>query len=113
MLAGGATLFDYRPRSSASASGWPSSASRTTFCALGSLPDGSIERLYRAADVFAFPSTKEGFGLAALEALASGLPVVASDLDAFRTFLDDGRNARLVPVGDTPCPGRVAGPSGR
>jgi phosphatidyl-myo-inositol alpha-mannosyltransferase len=51
--------------------------------------------------VFAFPSTKEGFGLAALEALASGLPVVASDLDAFRTFLDDGRNARLVPVGDS------------
>ena len=35
-------------------------------------------RLYRAADAFAFPSTKEGFGLAALEALASGLPVVAS-----------------------------------
>ena len=49
-----------------------------------------LERLYRAADVFAFPSVKEGFGLAALEALAAGLPVVASDLDVFRGFLADG-----------------------
>ena len=38
---------------------------------LGSRPDDQIESLYRAADAFAFPSTKEGFGLAALEALAS------------------------------------------
>jgi glycosyltransferase involved in cell wall biosynthesis len=67
---------------------------------LGTLADGEIERLYRAADVFAFPSTKEGFGLAALEALASGLPVVASDLDSLTTFLEDDRSALLVPVGD-------------
>jgi len=68
--------------------------------ALGTLSDRQIEQLYRAADVFAFPSTKEGFGLAALEALASGLPVVATDLDALTTFLEDGRSALLVPVGD-------------
>jgi glycosyltransferase involved in cell wall biosynthesis len=59
-----------------------------------------MERLYRAADLFAFPSTSEGFGLAALEGLASGLPVVASDLAAMRTFLQHGRNALLVPIGD-------------
>src|SRR3954452_18969888 len=66
---------------------------------LGALEPDELERLYRAADVFAFPSVKEGFGLAALEALAAELPVVASDLDAFRGFLDD-RSARLVGVGD-------------
>ncbi len=101
VLAGGATLFDYRPEVERFRERLAELGLEDHVLALGSLPDGLIERLYRAADVFAFPSTKEGFGLAALEALASGLPVVASDLDAFRTFLDDGRNARLVPVGDS------------
>ena len=50
--------------------------------------------------MFAFPSVKEGFGLAALEALAAGLPVVASDLDVFRGFLADGESALLTPAGD-------------
>ena len=67
---------------------------------LGALEPDEIERLYRAADVFAFPSVKEGFGLAALEALAAGLPLVASDLDVFRGFLTDGESALLHPVGD-------------
>ena len=57
---------------------------------LGALEPDEIERLFRAADVFAFPSVKEGFGLAALEALAAGLPLVASDIDVFRGFLTDG-----------------------
>ena len=64
---------------------------------LGALEPEAIERLFRAADVFAFPSVKEGFGLAALEALAAGLPVVASDIDVFRGFLDDGESALLAP----------------
>jgi glycosyltransferase involved in cell wall biosynthesis len=67
---------------------------------LGSLSDDELSRLYRAADLFAFPSTKEGFGLAALEALACGLPVVASDIDALRTFLEHDRSALLVPAQD-------------
>ena len=49
--------------------------------------------------MFAFPSVKEGFGLAALEALAAGLPLVASDLDVFRGFLTDGESALLTPGG--------------
>ncbi len=67
---------------------------------LGALEPDEIERLFRAADVFAFPSVKEGFGLAALEALAAELPLVASDLDVFRGFLTDGESALLHPVGD-------------
>ena len=60
-----------------------------------------LEGLYRAADVFALPSVKEGFGLAVLEALAAGLPAVVSDLDVFQTYLADGDSALMAPVGDT------------
>jgi glycosyltransferase involved in cell wall biosynthesis len=67
---------------------------------LGALSPEDIERLFRAADAFAFPSVKEGFGLAALEAVAAELPLVASDLDVFRGFLADGESALLTPVGD-------------
>jgi glycosyltransferase-like protein len=99
VIAGGVTLFDYRherERFDARAHELGvSSHVRVT----GPLEPKELERLYRAADVFAFPSVKEGFGLAALEALACDLPVVASDLAAFRGFLDE-RCARIVPVGD-------------
>jgi glycosyltransferase involved in cell wall biosynthesis len=39
--------------------------------------------------VFAFPSVKEGFGLAPLEALAAGVPLVVSDLPVFREIFGD------------------------
>ncbi|HET9254108.1 MAG TPA: glycosyltransferase, partial [Pseudonocardiaceae bacterium] len=44
----------------------------------------SLPALVAAADAFAFPSAKEGFGLAAMEALAAGVPLVVSDLPVFR-----------------------------
>jgi glycosyltransferase-like protein len=100
VLAGGATLFDYRHEIDRFHGRVAELGLLEHVRVLGSLGDDDLERLYRAADVFAFPSTREGFGLAALEALASGLPVVASDLDVFRTFLIDARSALLVPVGD-------------
>jgi glycosyltransferase involved in cell wall biosynthesis len=74
---------------------------------LGALEPAAIERLFRAADVFASPSVKEGFGLAALEALAAELPVVASDLDVFKDFLIDEVSALLTPVGDGAALGRA------
>jgi glycosyltransferase-like protein len=100
VVAGGATLFDYRHEVDRFHTRVLELGLRDSVRVLGSLPDDEIEALYRAADAFAFPSTKEGFGLAALEALASGLPVVASALDEFTTYLSDGRSALLVPVGD-------------
>jgi glycosyltransferase-like protein len=67
---------------------------------LGTVPDEQIPAWYRAADVLAFPSTKEGFGLAPLEAMAAGTPVIVSDLPVFAEWLLAGRDALQVPVGD-------------
>jgi glycosyltransferase-like protein len=67
---------------------------------VGTVPDADMPSWYRAADALAFPSVKEGFGLAVLEAMSAGLPVVTSDLPVFREYLEAGRDALLVPVGD-------------
>ena len=47
---------------------------------LGFVPAETLKVFYRAATIFAFPSLYEGFGLAPLEAMACGTPVVASNL---------------------------------
>ena len=70
---------------------------------LGTVADAELPAWYAAADVLAFPSTKEGWGLAVLEAMSAGLPVVTSDLPVFREYLRPGRDALLVPVGDAPA----------
>jgi glycosyltransferase-like protein len=67
---------------------------------LGTVPDAELPAWYAAADVLAFPSTKEGWGLAVLEAMSAGLPVVTSDLPVFLEYLQPGRDALVVPVGD-------------
>ena len=67
---------------------------------LGTVPEADMTAWYAAADALAFPSVKEGFGLAVLEAMSAGAPVVTSDLPVFREYLVDGRDALLVPVGD-------------
>lgn len=67
---------------------------------LGTVPDAELPGWYAAADVLAFPSTKEGWGLAVLEAMSAGLPVVASDLPVFREYLRPGQDALMVPVDD-------------
>jgi glycosyltransferase involved in cell wall biosynthesis len=100
VIAGGTTLFDYRYELERFAERADQLGVTEHIWRLGALESEELERLFRAADVFAFPSVKEGFGLAAVEALASGLPLVASDLDVFREFLEDEGNALLCPVGD-------------
>ena len=68
---------------------------------LGMVDDAELPHWYHAADALAFPSTKEGWGLAILEAQAAGLPVVTSDLPVFHEFLTDGVDAVMTPVGDS------------
>ena len=53
-----------------------------------------------AGDVFVFPSKYEGLGGAVLEAMALGLPVVASRLPPLEEVVEEGESADLVPVGD-------------
>ena len=48
-----------------------------------------LPALYRAASTLVFPSTREGFGLVVLEAMASGVPVVTSQIPPFTEYLSD------------------------
>lgn len=57
---------------------------------------GDTASLHRRWSVFVMPSLHEGFGLAALEAMASGLPVVASAVDGLPELVDHGRSGFLV-----------------
>lgn len=66
----------------------------------GAVPDVQLPGLYRLADVFAMPSTGEGFGIVFLEAVASGVPVVAGDRDGARDALRDGTLGILVDAGN-------------
>lgn len=59
-----------------------------------------IDAFYGALDVFVLPSYREGFPRAAMEAAASGLPLVVSNIRGCRQVVTDGLNGRLVPVGD-------------
>jgi len=60
-----------------------------------------IKELYlSAADIFVLPSPKEVFPMALLEALASGLPCIVTNLTTCRGITADGKNALVVPVGD-------------
>jgi glycosyltransferase involved in cell wall biosynthesis len=60
-----------------------------------------IPALYRSALAFAFPSTYEGFGFTPLEALASGLPVIASNATSIPEVVGDA--GVLLPPGDIPA----------
>jgi glycosyltransferase involved in cell wall biosynthesis len=56
---------------------------------LDDVSDDQIVRLYRAADVLAFPSVEEGWGVPVLEAMASGIPVLSSRIGPIMEFASD------------------------
>jgi glycosyltransferase involved in cell wall biosynthesis len=62
----------------------------------GFVPDGELADHYRLADVFAMPSTGEGFGIVFLEAMGCGTPVLGGNQDGAVDALDQGRLGLLV-----------------
>lgn len=82
VIAGGETVFDHRDYRAA----WQRRADELGVApvVLGTVPDDELPSLVAGAGAFAFPSVKEGFGIAAMEALAAGVPLVISDLPVFR-----------------------------
>lgn len=68
---------------------------------LGLVSEADKARVYATGHVYCAPNTHgESFGIVLIEAMAAGTPVVASDLEAFRRVLEDGKAGVLVPVGD-------------
>lgn len=67
---------------------------------VGEVPHQDIHTEYQAADLFCLPSCHESFGIVVLEALACGLPVVTTNLEAITEYVDDGENALLFEPGD-------------
>ncbi len=115
VIAGGETLFDYRDYRAR----WEARAVELGVAptVLGPVPDPELPTLVAAASAFAFPSVKEGFGLAALEALAAGVPTVVSDLPVLREVFGDAVTfaadpaalaAALADAIDRPDPARRA-----
>ncbi len=68
---------------------------------VGAIPDDdAVARMYRQADIFCLPSVQEGFGIVFLEAMASGLPIVATTAAAIPEVVPHRRAGLLVPPGD-------------
>jgi phosphatidylinositol alpha-mannosyltransferase len=77
---------------------------------LGQVSEDDKVRVLHSVSVFCSPNTGgESFGIVTAEAMAAGLPVVASDIDAFRQLLDGGEAGELFTVGDAADLARAAG----
>nr|WP_301549790.1 MSMEG_0565 family glycosyltransferase [Methylorubrum thiocyanatum] len=91
VVAGGASLLDhasYRARCRAALASAGLVVDRgSAVIETGPLPQADMPALYRVADVLAFPSWKEGFGLCVLEAMACGTPAIVSRQPPFTEYL--------------------------
>ncbi len=68
---------------------------------LGRVSDAEKAQLFKTADVFVSPATgRESFGIVLLEAMASGAPIVCSDIHGYKGVVQRGRQALLVPPRD-------------
>ncbi len=76
------------------------------FTLVPGLPPGSaeLEAAFAAADVFVLPSVHEPFGIVALEAMARGIPLIASNVGGLPDFVQDGQNGVLF---DPAAPGSL------
>jgi phosphatidylinositol alpha-mannosyltransferase len=85
-------------------------ALRERLILLGQVSEDDKARVYHSVDVFCAPNTGgESFGIVLAEAMASGAPIVASDLDAFRQVLRGGRAGELFETGNAGALAEAAG----
>ncbi|NTW01233.1 MAG: glycosyltransferase family 4 protein [Oscillochloris sp.] len=71
---------------------------------LGPIPnDNDVLDWYRRSTIFCLPSVQEGFGIVFLEAMAAGLPIVATNAAAIPEVVPDRKAGILVPPGDVPA----------
>src|SRR5207247_872477 len=64
---------------------------------LDAIPHADLPLYYNAADVCVVPSYYESFGMVALEAMACGVPVIASRVGGLKETVQDGRTGYLIP----------------
>ena len=69
----------------------------------GAVPHKNLPVYYQAADLFVFASLTETQGIVILEAMASGLPVIALKDDAFREIVTDNKNGFLIDPNSSPA----------
>jgi glycosyltransferase-like protein len=98
VIAGGDTFFDYSPYreqffNTVQRTGIP----ENSLILPGTVSDAELPALYRCADAFIFPSVKEGWGLVVMEAIATHLPVVTSNIPPFTEFLTDAQALLVDP----------------
>ncbi len=67
---------------------------------VGSIPYQQMPALYQNADILLFPTVREGFGLVVAEAMACGLPVVATNCSSLPELIDGGKGGFLCPLGN-------------
>jgi glycosyltransferase involved in cell wall biosynthesis len=73
---------------------------RERICFFSGLTRAQLVATYRHAEVFALPSSGEGFGMVFLEAMALGIPVVGGNHGGILDIIEDGATGFLVPHGD-------------
>ena len=95
VVAGGDTLFDYRDYRDEVLN--RVNRLGVDVDVLGPVEHDALPSLVAAAAVFAFPSVKEGFGLAAMEAMAAGVPVIMRDLPVLREIFDGAADFAATP----------------
>ena len=67
---------------------------------MGEITQEKVFQLYSIMDVLVMPSLYEGFGLAAAEAMAIGIPVVATKVSGLEEIVEDEETGMLIPAGD-------------